>query len=218
MTLVVGVDGWKGGWVAVQLRDGRFDGAFVDLRLATVVAHFARARIVSVDIPIGLPPPFPRRADIDAKAFLGKGGPSVFMTFPADAYRASSHADALAIARATCGKGLSQQSWRLGPRILEAAAIADDRIAEVHPECSFRALGGGKAFAGKKTWTGQAQRRRALATAGIIVPDVLGDAGRVPPDDILDAAVAAWSAARIANGHHGTLPVDPRPGEPSISY
>ena len=47
--LVVGIDGSKGGWVAVQLRDGRFDGAFVDLRLAAVVAHAVRVTTHGAD-------------------------------------------------------------------------------------------------------------------------------------------------------------------------
>jgi hypothetical protein len=35
-------------------------------------------------------------------------------------------------------------------------------------------------------------------------------------EDVLDAAVAAWSATRIARGEHVTLPADPQPAEPVI--
>ncbi|NUP38908.1 MAG: DUF429 domain-containing protein, partial [Streptomyces sp.] len=39
--------------------------------------------------------------------------------------------------------------------------------------------------------------------------DELGPAGRVPPDDVLDAAAAAWSAHRIALGTAASLPDPP---------
>ena len=50
----------------------------------------------------------------------------------------------------------------------------------------------------KKSWHGQPARLRLLANAGITIPDDLGDMGTIPPDDIIDAAAAAWSASRIA--------------------
>ena len=54
--------------------------------------------------------------------------------------------------------------------------------------------------ANKKTWAGQMVRRRLLERHGIELPDDLGPVGVVPPDDVIDAAAAAWSAARIASG------------------
>jgi predicted RNase H-like nuclease len=53
------------------------------------------------------------------------------------------------------------------------------------------------------------RRRRLLEQAGIVLPEDLGAASVVPPDDVLDAAVAAWSALRIARGEALTLPADP---------
>ena len=52
-------------------------------------------------------------------------------------------------------------------------------------------------------------RRSLLTGAGIRLSDDLGDAGAVAPDDVLDAAVAAWSALRIAKGDAKTLPSEP---------
>jgi predicted RNase H-like nuclease len=46
-----------------------------------------------------------------------------------------------------------------------------------------------------------------------VVPAELGEAGKVPPDDILDAAAAAWSAHRIANNLCGTIPNPPQINE-----
>jgi hypothetical protein len=51
------------------------------------------------------------------------------------------------------------------------------------------------------------ERRRLLHGAGIDLPDRLAeDAGTAPPDDLLDAAVAAWTACRKARGAARVLP------------
>jgi predicted RNase H-like nuclease len=52
------------------------------------------------------------------------------------------------------------------------------------------------------------ERRRLLASAGIQLPDEL-TAGQAATDDVLDAAIAAWSAARKERGQATTLPADP---------
>jgi predicted RNase H-like nuclease len=52
------------------------------------------------------------------------------------------------------------------------------------------------------------ERRQLLATAGIELPDTL-EAGLAAADDVLDAAVVAWSAARKARREAATLPPDP---------
>jgi len=59
----------------------------------------------------------------------------------------------------------------------------------------------------KKTWNGQMERRALLAAEGIELPDTLDDpAGKIPPDDILDAAATAWTAWRCARGRANSLP------------
>jgi predicted RNase H-like nuclease len=63
----------------------------------------------------------------------------------------------------------------------------------------------------KKTWNGMHARRRRLADAGIVLPDELGEiqpAHRVGIDDIIDAAIAAWTARRIARGKARSFPAD----------
>ena len=88
---------------------------------------------------------------------------------------------------------------------VDACAATDDRIYEVHPEVSFTQMNGAPLAYTKKSWHGQADRLRLLAVAGITIPDDLGPVGSIPPDDIIDAAAAAWSAMRIANGDAGCL-------------
>lgn len=103
---------------------------------------------------------------------------------------------------------LSAQSFALRKKILEVEERLEERIFEVHPEVSFAALAGRHLRHSKRSWNGQMERRRLLAAAGIELPDELA-AVRAAPDDVLDAAVAAWSAARKARGVAVTLPPGP---------
>ena len=73
-------------------------------------------------------------------------------------------------------------------------APGNHRVIEVHPEVCFRAMKGEPLDYSKHSWNGQAERRRLIAGAGIDLPDHILDAGKVPSDDLLDAAVAAWTA------------------------
>jgi Protein of unknown function (DUF429) len=64
-------------------------------------------------------------------------------------------------------------------------------------DVSFAALAGRHLRYSKRSWNGQMERRRVLGAAGIELPDELS-AGQAAADDVLDAAIAAWSAARKA--------------------
>ena len=80
---------------------------------------------------------------------------------------------------------------------------------EVHPEVSFAMLLGQPATSPKKTWTGMRERLQALRGAGIDL-DEIGEAGRhAGVDDVLDAAAAAWSAARLVVGNGKSFPSPP---------
>jgi len=115
-------------------------------------------------------------------------------------------------------RGISAQAWALRRAILDVEHFAaDPRIHEVHPEVSFRALHGRELPYAKRTWNGQQLRLKLLRQAGIKLPPRL-DAGLAPADDLIDAAAVAWTARRIANGEAKTLPADPEPGEPTITY
>ncbi len=116
------------------------------------------------------------------------------------------------IAKERFGKGISRQSYALRKKILEVDALArsDGRIREVHPEVSFAALAGRPLEYAKRAWSGFQERKRLLASAGLELPEVLeGEAGGIPTDDVLDAAVAPWSARRILDGDESSLPDPP---------
>ncbi|MDQ4070090.1 MAG: DUF429 domain-containing protein [Actinomycetota bacterium] len=54
------------------------------------------------------------------------------------------------------------------------------------------------------------ERLAALAAAGISLPGRLGASGsRAAVDDVVDAAVAAWSARRVALGEAVSFPSPP---------
>lgn len=208
---VVGVDGWRRGWVAITLRGGRFAAAHVLDVFADVLAQFPETAAIGVDVPIGIPSQGVRAADAAARAFIGTGHSSVFPVPTRAVLEAPDHGSASALNRSLTGKGLSQQSFALRRKILEVDALVgpDDVVIEVHPEVSFQALAGGPLGSSKKSWIGANKRRALLADHGVVIPDDLGPAGEAPTDDILDAAVAAWSAQRFARGEAETLPREP---------
>jgi predicted RNase H-like nuclease len=209
--LTLGVDAARGGWIAVALQDGRFADAVLERRFPALLERFPEAAVVGVDVPIGLPEVGSRRrADLEARELVGARRASVFFTPPRAALEAVTYTEARAVAPST-----SAQGWALRTAILDVDRVRDPRVREVHPEVSFAVLAGHPLAAAKRTWNGQRHRLDLLAGADIQIPDQL-DAGLAAADDVLDAAIAAWTATRIARSEHITIPADPRPGEPVI--
>lgn len=186
--IAVGIDGTRSGWVAVALRDGGFEAASTSTLAALVEGH-PDAASIGVDIPIGLAQTGWRACDLAARKLLGARWPSVFLT-PV----------AAALDVAERPPSVSAQAWNLIAKIREAAAVADARLREVHPEVAFAAMAGGPLRHPKKTWDGQGERLELLHANGIDLPRLLKLGTGVAPDDVIDAAAAAWTAARIAAG------------------
>ncbi|MFD5860031.1 DUF429 domain-containing protein [Streptomyces chartreusis] len=210
---VLGVDACgKQGWVGIRVSDGGYAGSLVDVRLEALIERAGGVSVIAVDMPLGLVERGWRAADLGARVLLRERRSTVFLVAPRPAWLESEYVAAGDRCQELTGQRLSRQAWALAPKLLEARAcrLADERIHEVHPELSFRALAGGvpPAFA-KKTWRGQNTRRALLAAAGVVLPDELGEADRVPADDVLDAAAAAWSADRIARGVAERVPEVP---------
>ena len=210
MQIVIGVDACEDGWVFIRLEDGAFESARVYGEFAEGVEESTDAEAIGVDIPIGYPrPPATQRlADGQARAMVGPRRSSVFPTPHPDVLGEQNWKDANQKSRNRFGRGLTQQSFALKPKINEVADVAarDNRVYEVHPEVSFVALAGQHLEVSKKQWNGHNARRALLAAHGILIPDDLGNTGTVGADDVLDAAAAAWSAHRIAEGRAISLP------------
>jgi predicted RNase H-like nuclease len=212
---VLGVDACKGGWAGIALSGGRVESYF-----ATVISDLAEQAcgggpldLVAVDMPVGLPDAGRRRADVLARGVAGPRWASVFMTPVRPALEEESYAAALAVNVQLAGEGISRQAHGLRMKILQVdqwVRRARQRVVEIHPEVSFACLAGAPLTVSKSTWAGVAKRQQLLAGAGIVLGGDLGPAGeKAGVDDILDAAVAAWTALRVAGGQARPLPDPP---------
>lgn len=221
---VAGVDGCPYGWVsAVYNLDTQKFAVFVHGSFGEVLQHLGGAEIIAVDIPIGLPDaaePGGRLCDRVARSLLGPGKTSSVFSPPCRAVLdCGTYRQALEVNRGSSshGIGLSIQAYNIVGKIREVdqalGAQWQDRVREVHPELSFRALNGGRVLgSGKKSQLGRNQRRRLLARNGFprlgsILRNLAGKKASV--DDILDACAACWTARRIVNGDAEQIPTKP---------
>ncbi len=197
MVNVVGFDGWRGGWVGVRLVDGLFVEAVLGERLASLLSP--KDVTVGVDMPLGFASGRePRAFDVEARARLGARASTLFLVPSRDVMEAVTYAEANRRSRKLYGRGISKQVYNLRAKIFEASELDDDRLLEIHPEIVFAELSGEALPEPKKTWAGQQRRLALLADAGVVIPADVGVAGRVPPDDLIDAAavaLAAWHSA-----------------------
>lgn len=219
----VGVDGCRGGWIAVFRDEGALRYAihptFDELMLA-----FADGSKVAVDIPIGLPDrPTPSRAcDLAARKVLGPRRSSVFSP---PSRLAARQPDVLAARQANLaevGKSLSEQAWGIARKIAEvdqwltAHPNDSDRVMEIHPEVCFWSLHAERPMqAPKKTREGQDERLRLLTDwepeAAALCFRVLKEQKRsqVQRDDVLDA-LAAWVTVCGPSASLRSLPTVPQ--------
>jgi len=204
---VAGVDGCRGGWIAfkVDVPANAISVEVVDL------AAWLRERppdlaCLGIDIPIGLLDGS-RGCDKAARKLLGQPrGTSVFAAPCRSALSAKNHAAATATNLRMTGRGLSQQAWGIAPKIKQVDdAITPDSqrwAFEVHPEVCFWALNQRRPMKhNKKTKEGVAERVALLRRA---FPEIEQHLVKRPPrvgaDDLLDAAVAGWTALRWNRG------------------
>ena len=216
MTLV-GIDGCRSGWIAVVIGHAGEVRAHHLHVIDDLLVVAPDADVIGIDIPIGLPEAGRRQSDLAARDFLGARRNSLFHTPVRAALEAATHAEATAASVRVTGSGLSQQSFALGRKIIEVERWLPSSpcpVFEVHPEVSFAVLLGAPAVASKKTWAGMRERWLGLAAAGMDLQALDGGTAAVAAsvDDMLDAAVVAWSAARIAAGRARSFPDPPEMG------
>lgn len=195
---VAGVDGTKGGWLAVVLEAGQVTDVHRLVGVDSSFGDLAEAEVIAIDIPIGFGP---RSADKLAREAVG--GSSVFV-IPEQAKFAAPFGP---------GRGISAQAHALGPRIdhVTTLAASDGRFHEVHPEVCFWAMNEKRRLRyPKKSAGGALERMALLEERGIVIDsNLLGDASLAPLDDVLDAAACAWTASRIADKTALSLPDPP---------
>lgn len=206
----VGIDACAKGWVAAAITDDGGVNIEYLKTIESVATAIPAAAGIAIDIPIGFPTTHYREADLAARALLGARRNSLFLTPPRAVLEAATHAEATELSVQLTGKGVSQQSYALRSKIFEVAQWlprAPCPVWEVHPEVSFAVLIGRPAASSKKSWAGMTERRDALAAAGISLERVAASVGRLAAvDDVVDAAVAAWTALRLLNKTAISLP------------
>jgi predicted RNase H-like nuclease len=205
--LVAGVDGCRSGWVVATLpADGppRLALAVV-AAIAPVVAEVADGTLaaLAVDMPVGLSGTGARACDREARRLLGPRRASVFPAPVRAVLGARTFGEAQSRSRAASGKGLSAQAWNLVAKVEELDRAVrpelQDRVVEASPELTFAFLAGAPATHPKRTPEGRAERLRLLRDAGLGDLSGLRALGAAP-DDVLDAAVLALTARRVAAG------------------
>jgi predicted RNase H-like nuclease len=216
---VAGVDGCKGGWIAVfrHAKTGRSFPRFA-ASLAEIAAAPEKPAWIAVDMPMGFgddAKPGGRDCEKAARAILGPAGRAscVFSAPCRGALAAKDYPAANARNRKASGVGLSKQAWNLFPKMREADALLRARpappIFESHPELCFARLAGEPLRAAKKTAEGRAARLALLTKAGFgDLPAWLDLFPRkhVAPDDVIDAAVVCLTALRRDKGVAERLP------------
>ncbi|WP_244480683.1 DUF429 domain-containing protein [Mesorhizobium sp. Root157] len=236
---IVGVDGCKGGWIAVSADPGHAPAVRIYATFAALVADLPANALIAVDMPIGLPDftgEGGRGPESLARPLLKERQSSVFSIPSRSAVYAetapfttvdewyAAHRRASAVARQTSEppRGISIQAFGIFSKIreIDALLVAEPalrtRIYESHPEVAFCRLNNGepmslpKKIKGAVNPAGMAQRKALLCRYGYAQAFV----DQSPPpgaalDDFLDAAAMMLIAARIVLGEARSLPDPP---------
>jgi predicted RNase H-like nuclease len=217
--LVAGVDGCRAGWVVVFAQPaaaGRLTlrGISVFASFAAVLDATRESEAVALDMPVGLSESGRRRADEEARRLLGARRSSVFSP-PARTVldAAGSYGEANALSRAACGLGLSRQAFNILPKIGEVdacmSAELQSRVVEAHPELCFRQIQGGPLAFPKRHPSGRSERLEILDRVYREILVAVRPPVGAAADDVLDAAVLAWTAARLTRGDAKRMPAEP---------
>jgi predicted RNase H-like nuclease len=204
---VAGIDGCRRGWVSFKVDLASLSTSVELIDLPSILRNKSKdMAILAIDIPIGLLDGS-RAFDKAARKLLGhKRGTSVFAAPCRASLSAKNHAAASATTLRITGRGLSQQAWGIAAKIKQV----DDAITpacqkwvfEVHPEVCFWALAGGRPMAHRKKKKSGVEERLELLRAVFrdIERHLQNRPASVGRDDLLDAAVTAWTAQRIHKG------------------
>lgn len=214
--MFVGVDGCRGGWLAVKINESGIWGVEVYTNFAELWEGCQDASLILVDIPIGLREQGceERHCDKTARRLLGPDrGRCVFPAPCRPALSGITFTEAGDINEEMTRRRLSRQTWAILPKIkqvddfLLSNRAAQGGIREVHPEVCFCALARRRAMQYSKTKeTGFKERYGLLLSlyppTEQVLYQVLSGYPRkqVKKDDVLDALVAAVTAWLGKNG------------------
>ena len=217
----LGLDGFRGGWVAAWIDDRGNQGFDYSPSLSRLLSMPHKRAMI--DMPIGLKMSGHRGCDLLAREVAG---PSVFMGARRNLWEFPDQASANQHywQREGPGMGVSCQLWNIKDKIKEVDDfITSDRqatIGEAHPELIFRKLGHPLRLEGKKSALGRDQRIRLLADRGFVKLSkwLMQRYGTgIGRDDLIDACACAV-AARDSNARLGGDEVDIKGLRMEINY
>jgi predicted RNase H-like nuclease len=206
---VVGVDGCSSGWFTIQLLNNGGFRTNLCSDISTLWNTYQDAQLILIDIPIGLKEAGSeeRLCDKEARKILGQPrGTSVFRSPCWQSTKETDYQKCSQINERITGKKLSQQSFRIIPKIREVNTfltenlLARSKIMEIHPELCFHMFSGRSMKFSKKKSSGYKERievlRQIYPDTDLIVNQALFKykGKSVVADDILDALAAALTA------------------------
>ena len=219
--LYFGLDGCKAGWFIVGIDEtGEFQFSVLS-KLEAITQFLEQAKLILVDMPIGLPWQGQeiRLCDTAARKALAPRGSSVFPVPARSALAMPSYQEGSAENRRQLNKGLSTQSWAIAPKIKEVddymcSVRPGEKVREMHPEIAFWALNGKTILHHKKKGRAGIDERLAVLLRHYPRAEECFHWAReqylikeVATDDILDAMVGAVTAMHYPR--LSTLPAMP---------
>ncbi len=226
---VAGVDGCKSGWFVVITRvmkhadsNSSFElkSRFVAGNFREVLSKTDNCDLICVDIPIGLKDEGngDRMCDKEARHHLGEPRRrSVFPPPVRPCLSAMDYTEANVVSQKHSGKKLTPPTFNIMDKIRQVDDLMtpelQKRVREIHPEVSFWALNNQKPMQYKKTsLNGRKERMKLLDSIFSGLERIVSETRiprKVAPDDILDALVAAWTAAQTVIGKATILAEEP---------
>lgn len=219
--LYIGVDGCKGGWIAAIMDHADFRVEKYD-SIEALINRYPKFDAFLIDMAIGLCERADQlRPDKEAKAELKSKASSVFPVPCRQAVYETTEEKQKEANKCVLGKSLAKQSIAIIPKIRQVDEFLGSHpeyknvILESHPEIAFSRLNGQILLSRKKEFLGFSER-------SYILSEYLGDSKDLlkklwdrakelgcAPDDVVDAACTAVTAAMKAHDMCETIPAEP---------
>jgi predicted RNase H-like nuclease len=206
--MVIGIDGYRNGWCCCTFDEVAKIELFPSI--SKIIKSYSSIESIFIDIPIGLSSRKIHRS-IDSKIRENlpiKNKSSVFTPPCRKALEAQSYQEGNQLNKKITGKGISIQSWNIGPKIKEVDTFllvekkAQKFIHESHPELCFLSFNNfNPILFNKKTIEGYELRlkiiKNHIPNADQLIYDTIDkNPSTVKKDDILDAMILAISATK----------------------
>ena len=218
----VGIDGCKGGWVAVALSRGKVE-VVIHENIAEICQRYNTANSIIIDMPIGLPEKIEdMRPDKELREYLKGKASSVFSTPCRQAVYAPDYTQAIEENKRVLGLSISPLTYAIVPKIREIDIFLttnpewQNRLVESHPEYCFALLNKNKpVFEKKKTSIGVKTRLALLSEYYEESHEVVEQFQKNPgsaskTDDVIDALVLSVIGILGLRFGFTTLPEEPR--------